>query len=107
MSNQDWHNADIIAAVKKASGLSLRKLSINNNLNSGACQQALHRPYATPEQVIADAITVPVHLIWPTRYNANGTRKRLLHAATDKSITNNFDNATLKSPEQNESGAEK
>jgi Ner family transcriptional regulator len=82
MANQDWHNADIIAAVKKASGLSLRRLSIQNKLNPGACQQALHRPYETPEKVIATAIGVPAHLIWPTRYNNNGTRKRHLHRAS-------------------------
>jgi Ner family transcriptional regulator len=80
MANQDWHNADIIAAVKKASGFSLRKLSMQNNLNPGACQQALHRPYEVPEQIIAEAIGVPAHLIWPTRYNTNGTRKPRLYA---------------------------
>jgi Ner family transcriptional regulator len=80
MANQDWHNADIIAEVRKAVGLSLRQLSIQNQLNPGACQQALHRPYETPEKIISDAIGVPAHLIWPTRYNQNGARKPRLYA---------------------------
>lgn len=79
MSTHDWAKADIIAAVRK-SGTSLRQLSINNGLCEKACSTALHRPYKVPEQLIAEAINVPPHVIWPSRYDTNGVRRRFLHS---------------------------
>lgn len=76
---KDMHKADIIAALRKK-GLSLTSLAINNQLNKYACRQALHRPYAAAEEVIAEALGVPVQKIWPSRYNDDGTRKKYLHS---------------------------
>lgn len=80
MNHKDMHNADIIASIRKATGLSLRKLSAINDMHVNACQQALLRPYEKPEQVIAQAIGISPHVIWPSRYNIDGTRKKGLHS---------------------------
>lgn len=101
MTKQDWHTADIIAAVKKKTGSSLTKLAIANELNEQACIQALHRPYSAPEAAIAKAIGVPAYLIWPSRYRENGQRKHRLHVKSvskllnkDTEITHNTDTKT-------------
>lgn len=86
MDKQDMHSADIIAGIKKGTGLSLRKLSLKNGLNVAACQQALLRPYEKPEQIISDAIGIPAHIIWPSRFNSDGSRKFGLHSSKLKSI---------------------
>ncbi|WP_102798761.1 helix-turn-helix domain-containing protein [Bowmanella denitrificans] len=75
MAHSDWHNADIVAAVKKATGMSLRKLSESKALGPGTLQQALHRPYPKAERIIADAIGEQPQTIWPSRYNKSGPRK--------------------------------
>lgn len=79
MSNQDWHPADIVAAVRKL-GTTLKDLSLQNGLPERACQVALHRPYTRPETVIAKALGYHPKEIWPSRYHANGERKRFLHS---------------------------
>lgn len=73
--HEGWHNADIIAAVKKATGKSLRQLSVANGLSAGTLQQALHRSYPKAEGIIAAAIGVAPSTIWPSRYNKSGPRK--------------------------------
>jgi Ner family transcriptional regulator len=75
MEQLDWHNADIIAALRKTKKISCRQLSIANNLQPGTVQQALHRPYKNVENIIAEAIGVSAIVIWPSRFNVDGTRK--------------------------------
>ncbi|WP_299072786.1 helix-turn-helix domain-containing protein [uncultured Paraglaciecola sp.] len=95
MSSVDMHNAMIIAQVRMKTGFSLRKLSISNGLNVAACQQALLRPYEKPEQVIAKAISIPAHQIWPSRYNCDGTRKKGLHSTKKNSIAKDLSVYTI------------
>lgn len=64
---EDWHRADIVAAVKKQ-GWSLRKLSKEAGLSEGTLKSALDRPYPKAERIIAAAIGVQPEAIWPTRY---------------------------------------
>lgn len=64
---EDWHRADIVAAVRKA-GWSLRKLSIEAELSPGALNNALDRPWPKAERIIAAAIGVEPETIWPNRY---------------------------------------
>ncbi|MGS0980605.1 helix-turn-helix domain-containing protein [Burkholderia glumae] len=63
----DWHQADIIAAVKKA-GWSLRALSIRHGYAPGTLRNALRTPYPNGEKLIADAIGCKPEVIWPSRY---------------------------------------
>lgn len=67
LSRQDWHPADIIAAVKKRK-TSLAALSRANGLCSSTLANALNRPWPKGEQIIAQAIGVSAAQIWPSRY---------------------------------------
>jgi Ner family transcriptional regulator len=74
LKNQDWHAADIVAAVRKT-GNSLQRLSRTNNLADSTLGQALYRPYPKCERIIADYLQVKPQVIWPSRYNQDGTPK--------------------------------
>ena len=63
----DWHRADIGAALKKK-GLSFAALSRQNGLAPTTLNNALVRPWPKGERIIAEAIGVPPEKIWPSRY---------------------------------------
>ncbi len=63
----DWHQADIIAAVKKA-GWSLRALSIQHGYAPGTLRNALRARYPNAEKLIAETIGCKPEEIWPSRY---------------------------------------
>lgn len=67
MDKNDWHPADIIAALKK-SGTSLSALSRESGLASSTLANALRRPWPRGEQLIAAALNEKPESIWPTRY---------------------------------------
>ena len=73
---QDWHRADIVAAVWKRRS-SLIRLSRQNGYADGSLCLALHRPWPKAEKIIADFIGVRPHDIWPSRYHADGTPNRV------------------------------
>jgi Ner family transcriptional regulator len=71
----DWHPEDIKAEVRKR-GTSLAAIGRKHGLTRQAMAHALVKPSETAEQVIAAAIGVKPHVIWPSRYNVDGSRKR-------------------------------
>lgn len=74
-ASQDWHKADIVAAVHKT-GQSLRRMAIAQGYkDQSSLAQALHRPYPTAERLIAEVIGVTPQTIWPSRYHEDGTPK--------------------------------
>ncbi len=64
---EDWHRADIIAALKK-SGTTMSALSRANGLASTTLANALRFPWPKGEQIIAEQIGVSPEDIWPSRY---------------------------------------
>jgi len=74
-SHQDWHPADIVAALRKA-GWSLRQLSLHYKLSPGTLKAAIQMPYPNGERLIAAAIGVKPWEIWPSRYDAEGQPNR-------------------------------
>lgn len=71
----DWHPADIKAALYKA-GITLAGLARAYGLNSStALSHTFNRSYPLNEQRIADALGIHPKVIWPSRYNPDGTRK--------------------------------
>lgn len=64
----DWHPADVLAALKKR-GHTLAGLSTANGYHPTAAGKALKRPWPAVELLIANAIGVSPHVIWPTRYD--------------------------------------
>ncbi|EPW5459230.1 helix-turn-helix domain-containing protein [Enterobacter hormaechei] len=67
MQHQNWHPADIIAALKKH-GTSLAALSRKAGLSSSTLANALTRPWPKGELLIAQALDIPPDVIWPERY---------------------------------------
>ncbi|MCW2475666.1 MULTISPECIES: helix-turn-helix transcriptional regulator [unclassified Symbiopectobacterium] len=70
MEKQDWHPADIIAAIKRK-GTSLAALSRASGLASSTLANALTRRWPKGERLIAQAINVSPEEIWPSRYLNN------------------------------------
>jgi Ner family transcriptional regulator len=68
----DWHPADVQAALKKR-GLSLAGLSAANGYHATAAGKALRRRWPALEVLIADALGIPPHEIWPSRYRYRPT----------------------------------
>lgn len=73
---QDWHRADIKAALEKA-GWTLRQLALAHGYVAGVMRHPLNQQYPKCEAIIAQAIGVTPQTIWPTRYNQDGTPKKL------------------------------
>ncbi len=74
--NKDWHRADIIAALHKT-GMSLQKLSREHGYYRTTLHIALQRPYPKCERIIAAHLSILPQVIWPSRYNENGTPKSI------------------------------
>ncbi|HEX8963783.1 MAG TPA: helix-turn-helix transcriptional regulator [Rhodocyclaceae bacterium] len=72
-SREDWHPADVIAALHKR-GLTLRSLSSEHGLSHNALSHALRGQSGPSEQRVAEALGLEPRQIWPSRYNADGTR---------------------------------
>ncbi|MCX7174160.1 MAG: helix-turn-helix domain-containing protein [Proteobacteria bacterium] len=75
-SHQDWHPADVVAALHKR-GLTLRKLAERYNISPPAVIKALRERNLPSERRIAEAIGIPASDIWPSRYNPDGSRTDL------------------------------
>ncbi|SFN26171.1 transcriptional regulator, Nlp family [Izhakiella capsodis] len=80
----DWHSADIIAALRKRK-TSLAALSRASGLSSSTLANALCRPWPKGEWIIAKALNVHPAEIWPSRYYDPDThelldRKRLIRS---------------------------
>jgi len=66
-SLENWHRADILAAIKKRGG-TLAQLSRDNGLHERTLYNVLERNWPKGEKIIADFIGEEVHHIWPERY---------------------------------------
>ncbi|PKE29156.1 DNA-binding protein [Rahnella sp. AA] len=64
---EDWHQADIIAALRKK-GTTLAAVSRSAGLSSSTLSNALSRPWPKGELLIANALGIHPSLIWPSRY---------------------------------------
>ena len=74
-SQEDWHPADIKAALDKA-GWTLRALAAHHGINgSSTLSHTFVRSYPLNEKRIAEAIGVTPQEIWPSRYFADGSKK--------------------------------
>jgi Ner family transcriptional regulator len=69
--SEDWHPADVLAALKKR-GYSLAGLSVANGYHPTAAGKALKQPWPAVERILADALGIAPHAIWPSRYDGEG-----------------------------------
>lgn len=74
MHNQDWHQADIIAALRKK-GTTLAAVSRAAGLSSSTLANALSRPWPKGESIIAQTLGIHPSIIWPSRYFDPRTRE--------------------------------
>ena len=63
----EWHPADIIAALRKKKS-SLAAVSRQAGLGSSTLANALARPWPKGELIIAQALDIHPSVIWPSRY---------------------------------------
>lgn len=70
---RDWPRADIIAALHKK-GLSLRQLAKIHGCGVSTLSMALRGPAAPSEDLIAAALGLSPAVLWPSRFNPDGTR---------------------------------
>ncbi|MEH0833679.1 helix-turn-helix transcriptional regulator [Pectobacterium cacticida] len=66
-SPQDWHRADIVAALHKR-GLTLSQLSREQGLAARTLNNAFERHYPRAEELIAQALGMRPEELWPSRY---------------------------------------
>ncbi len=69
---QDWHRADIVAAVHKT-GTSLQKMSRQRGYYPTALNTALNVPAPKYERMIAEHLGTTPQVIWPSRYHTDGS----------------------------------
>jgi Ner family transcriptional regulator len=69
----DWHPADVLAALKKR-GLSLSGLSVESGYSASAAGKALKWQWPAMELIIATALQMTPQEIWPSRYDVEGKR---------------------------------
>lgn len=72
---QDWHPADVHAALKKR-GQTLAGLSVANGYHPTAAGKALREPWPALEAIIARVLGLPPATIWPSRYDETGNPRR-------------------------------
>jgi len=71
---EDWHPADIVAALRKA-GWSVRRLSAHHGYHPKTLNAAIDRPWPKGERYIAEAIGVPPETIWAARFAVRSERR--------------------------------
>lgn len=71
----DWHPEDIKAAVRRR-GVSLAGVGRSAGIKGASLRMALTLPRADAEAAIAKFLGVHPKVIWPSRYEQSGERKR-------------------------------
>ncbi|ATM85824.1 MULTISPECIES: helix-turn-helix domain-containing protein [Yersinia] len=79
----DWHPAEIIAAIKKK-GSSLSALSRRAGLSGSTLANALSRQWPKSERIIATYLGVDASTIWPSRYKHKTSSIKGKHRRTKK-----------------------
>lgn len=71
---QDWHKARIKCELELA-GYTFAKLSREHGYGDASLQMTVHNPWPKAERIVSEAIGVAPHVIWPSRYNQDGSPK--------------------------------
>lgn len=74
-SQSDWNPADIKYALNNAGWTMAALAELHGLTSSTPLSHTFNRSYPINEKRIADAIGVEPHVIWPSRWNADGTQK--------------------------------
>lgn len=68
---EDWHPADIKAALAKKS-YTFARLARENDYVENSPNMVLKKPWAQIEKIISRIIGIPAAEIWPSRYDRRG-----------------------------------
>jgi len=66
-ASADWPSERVIYELRTR-GLVLRQLSLKNGMHSRSLYEALRKPWARGERIIARALKMKPEQIWPSRY---------------------------------------
>lgn len=77
--NIKWHPEYIKAEIRMR-GTDLSKLALENGLSESAVRVALRRPLLSGELAISRLLCVPLHELFPERWDAQGNRLVSSHA---------------------------
>lgn len=80
---EDWHKADIKAAIEKA-GHTLRGLARLHGVSRTYFAEVLYRPLPRAQAILAEVIGVPPQEIWPSRYHADGVPREGLYRQSER-----------------------
>jgi Ner family transcriptional regulator len=85
MAAHRWHREDIKAELRKQFG-NLTTLSVSWGFHRSSISNALERAESPRvDQRIAEALKVPLHELWPERWNRDGSRIRRSPIGTNPS----------------------
>jgi Ner family transcriptional regulator len=70
-----WDKYSIKAAIHR-SGMTMKALEERHGLNRHDISNALDRPFPKADHVISRHLNVPLHELWPDRYDEAGVRIR-------------------------------
>lgn len=87
MAARSWHREDIKAELRKRFG-NLTTLSVEWGFHRSSISNALERAESPRvDQRIAEALGVPLHVLWPERWNRDGSRIRRSPIGTNPSLS--------------------
>lgn len=66
-----WHPERIKMAIR-VQGKTLTALATDNKLVESACRVSLVRPHSEGDKAISRFLNVPLHVLWPSRYDEDG-----------------------------------
>ncbi len=80
-----WDKHEIKAAIGRK-GMTLTGLARSEGISTSACRASLIKPSPAGDQAISRFIDVPLHVLWPDRYDANGNRLIPIKPRKKKSV---------------------
>jgi Ner family transcriptional regulator len=82
---QDWHPADIKAALAKR-GHTLRSISAAAGLSNTAASKAITtKPWPALKRFIAQALDLPPQAIWPSIFDGQGRTRQVFRTGRKRS----------------------
>jgi Ner family transcriptional regulator len=76
IKKQSWDRYAIQAEIHRR-GATLTGLALQAGIGSSSCRVTLSRPVPKADRVIAEFLGIPLHELWPCRYDAAGNRLRV------------------------------
>lgn len=86
-NHRRWDKHEIKAEIGRK-GMTLTALSLRAGLSKSACRLSLTRPSPSGDVAISNFLGVPLHELWPDRYDNRGNRLLPVKPRRRKQILN-------------------